>query len=363
VLRHRRAEALLHGARLRHRERRRGVLRRRIVAAGGRRQHHAEELLLARGQRRRGDARPDRPDALGRADAQELGKGGGPVAGAALGLLREHPRQQILERRRHALAELARPRRLLEQDLREDRHGVLARERRPPGDALEEHAAEREDVGPGVDLALAARLLRRHVAGGAEQAPGARGRDPARVPGDPEIEDLRPIDLPVAEVDVGRLDVAVDDPARVGGGEGPGHARAERRRLGRREPGPEQALAEILALEPLHREVERALGGAPVGDVLDDARVPEPGERLGLGGEAALHRRRRLAPAAIRQHLDRDLHAAEPIGRAVDVPHPPGACQAFDLEPSGDELSRLHRREEYAGPRRGASPTWAGITG
>ena len=45
---------------------------------------------------------------------------------------------------------------------------------RPPGQALEEDAAEREDVGARVEVAIAARLLRRHVARRAERGAGHR---------------------------------------------------------------------------------------------------------------------------------------------------------------------------------------------
>ena len=98
-------------------------------------------------------------------------------------------------------------------------------ERRVAREHEGEHAAERVDVGAGVD-ALAADLLRRDVAERPDPAAGARRRGRRVEPlGEPEV---RQVDvLAAADEDVLGLDVAVDDPARVRGVERA--ARAARR--------------------------------------------------------------------------------------------------------------------------------------
>ena len=86
-----------------------------------------------------------------------------------------------------------------------------------PGERAEHDRADREDVGAPVDLiALALRLLGRHVRGGAEH--DARGGGRARELGvaqtrEAEVEDLHEPGL--RDEEVARLDVAMDDVARV----------------------------------------------------------------------------------------------------------------------------------------------------
>ena len=65
-----------------------------------------------------------------------------------------------------------------------------------PGQALEQHAAQREHVGAGRDVALAAHQLGRHVAGRADHRAGARqlARAALREPRDAEVEHLEPLD-------------------------------------------------------------------------------------------------------------------------------------------------------------------------
>jgi hypothetical protein len=76
---------------------------------------------------------------------------------------------------------------------------------------LVQHDAQREDVGPQVEL-VAEDLLRGHVRQLARELP-VRARLQARPRRrDPEVDDLhRPV---VADVDVGRVDVAVTQPER-----------------------------------------------------------------------------------------------------------------------------------------------------
>ena len=68
---------------------------------------------------------------------------------------------------------------------------LVARERRRAGEALEEHAAERVDVGAAVDGA-ALDLLRRHVVDGADEALRARqALDGRRVLREAEVAEVR----------------------------------------------------------------------------------------------------------------------------------------------------------------------------
>ena len=104
---------------------------------------------------------------------------------------------------------------------------VASRERRVAGEQLVEHAAERVDVGAGVDP-LAADLLGRDVVEGPDEGAG-RGDAGARVDlaGEPEVGEVGVLaGARALDEDVARLDVAVDEPARVRG--------VERRRRPRR---------------------------------------------------------------------------------------------------------------------------------
>jgi hypothetical protein len=105
------------------------------------------------------------------------------------------------------------------------RHRV-ARERRMSSQQLVEHAAERSDVGPLVDL-LSTRLLRAHVGRRAEDhafacstwGHGRRGREigAGRVTGSHLGQaEVQHLDGPVPrDLDVGRFEVAMDDPLLV----------------------------------------------------------------------------------------------------------------------------------------------------
>ena len=96
-----------------------------------------------------------------------------------------------------------------------------------PGEHLVQHAAEGPDIGPLVDD-LAARLLRAHVGGGAEDDPRAGARRSSHVgdcvgsgaPGS-RVPDLRQAEVQHLDhavgrdLDVGRLQIAMDDPLLV----------------------------------------------------------------------------------------------------------------------------------------------------
>jgi hypothetical protein len=100
-------------------------------------------------------------------------------------------------------------------DLGQDRDGGVAVERPDAGQALEQHAAEREHVGPGVDRLARACLLGGHVTGGPEHHAGLGELGLAVAPGDAEVEHLDQVDAASGEDQVGGLEIAVDDPACV----------------------------------------------------------------------------------------------------------------------------------------------------
>ena len=127
---------------------------------------------------------------------------------------------------------------------------------------------------------------------------------------DPEIQHLR--HAPLGEHDVQRLQVAVDDALRLGGGRGIGHRVGDGKGLlqGQRSLG--QSRRQRLSGDELHGEerlavdlLERVEGG--------DVRVIERGEEPGflahpLGSVAAARR-------ITGQHLDRNLAAEVGVGR------------------------------------------------
>ena len=80
-------------------------------------------------------------------------------------------------------------RRLLGQDLHEDHRDALAREGLAAGEALVEHAAEREEIGAAVDP-HALRLLGGHVVGRAHDRAGAREVRAGLELGDAEVHHL-----------------------------------------------------------------------------------------------------------------------------------------------------------------------------
>ena len=96
--------------------------------------------------------------------------------------------------------------------LRDDRHGVVAEERRAAGHHFVRHAAQRVEVGAGVRLA-AQRLLGRHVGDGADHHAFHRQAAAFEGHGEAEVADLGGAVL--GQPDVAGLEVAMDDAALV----------------------------------------------------------------------------------------------------------------------------------------------------
>jgi hypothetical protein len=206
---------------------------------------------------------------------------------------------------------VARARRLLVEVGEEDGELALALERHPPGQRLVEHAGQRVDVGAAIDL-LALDLLRRDVGDRAHegllsgQAARARG-----VLGQPEVRQVRVV--VAADQDVGRLDVAVDQPVGMGLVE----RRADLGHQVDRALGIERAFvvqqpAQVGAVDVAHRQEDHAVGLAEVED-LDDMGMPQSGRDLRLAQEAPPHAV--VARQAVGQDLERDAPAvADPLG-------------------------------------------------
>ena len=225
----------------------------------------------------------------------------------------------------------------------------LAVEEPAAGEHLVEHDAEGPDVGATIRRP-AARLLRRHVGGGAEDEAGGgagageggrlrEGRRaagtgvvvPAPRLGEAEVEHL---DLSVGrQLHVRRLEVAVDDALLVRLFERLGDLPGDDDGLVRRQRPALQPLGEVLALRQLHDQdvrlrpvVERhALEAVEVRDAGvvergEDLRLAlEAGEALGVVGEG------------LGQQLEGDLAAELRVGGAVHLAHPARAERREDL--------------------------------
>ncbi len=255
-----------------------------------------------------------------------------------LRVLREATLHDPAERRRDPRREPRERLRLLTDDRGERLGGRPALERAAARGHLVEHRAERELVGAEVDR-LRPRLLRRHVAHGAED--GARHR--ARVDRrrgrlvlreasgagqlrDPEVEDLR--EAVGGDHHVRGLQVAMHDPRGVRLREPLGELRREVEDPARRQRPLLEDLAERAPEDELHREVRRPVRRAHLVDG-DDGRVVERGGGARLLLEAA--EAVRVLRELLRQQLERDLAPEPRVLRAEDLSHPAGAEWAEDL--------------------------------
>ena len=282
-----------------------------------------------------------------------------------LGPLLEAVPDDPRERRRQPLDRRGEIGGLLAQDRRHRLRARLAREGPSARQHLVEHRPEREDVGARVG-GLAAHLLGRHVADRSQdrarlrRARGGRRAGlaavaPAAFPfREAEVEDLQPA-LPGDE-DVLRLQVAVDDPLVVRGGQGLGQLHRVLHGLAHGQGARRQPLPQRLALEQLHDGVGRPGLAAEVVD-REDARVRQRrhGFRLPLeAGEGLL-----VLREARGEDLDRHLAVELGVASAKDLAHPPGAEGGGDLVGSETLAGCQGQRESPIGrviPRSLVSP-------
>src|SRR5262249_43816292 len=153
-------------------------------------------------------------------------------------------------------------------------------------EALEEDAAKREDICAGIDDSISPRLLRCHVAHGADDHPRERHGRQIHEPSEPEIEEFYLVQSASWQKEVTGLEIAVNDVSPMQRAERFRHAGSQGDALGDGERSTGESSRKIFALEPLHDQVALTLQRGAVVDVLDNARVPDLGEHLSFGREA-----------------------------------------------------------------------------
>ncbi len=270
---------------------------------------------------------------------------------AHLGRVGEPIRAPLGERPLHDRAHPGRgdhrvPRGRILEDLRDQDRVHLGLERRPPRQRLEQHRADRVQIGAEIHV-LAARLLGRHVQRRAHD--DTRLRQPqigpvADQPGEAEIEhlDLGLRGVAGDQVEVLGLDVAVDHARGVGRAERAQHVHAEvdRQRLVDRLPP--QPAPHGLAVQALHHQERPAVGGEAEIEDLDHRGVVGRGRDPRLAQEALDHRR--VGGEIGREPLEREAPAEQPVLHLVDIAHAARAELADDLVAIGDDLASPETR-------------------
>jgi hypothetical protein len=176
-----------------------------------------------------------------------------------------------------------------------------------------EHDSDRVEVGGGRDGSSAGLLGREVLRGAHDRARlGHLRRAGAR---DAEVRHLQPL----ADEDVVRLDVPVDDPVPVRKPERLEHlVRVGKRGRDRERPTRHDQLLEAAPLDDLHRDVVGAFRLAAVVH-RDDVRMRERRGRLGLAPEALDEEI--VVRVTLVQNLDRDPAAEILVLGEVDVRH------------------------------------------
>jgi len=269
--------------------------------------------------------------------ALERGEERPAVGGAVPGVGREGPLDRRDELAGRLGPQLAERRDLPGAHGVEDPRVALALERRLPGEALVEDRSDREDVGRGADRRRVLDLLERHVAEGPPRRPGLRevealarsGGLAVEVLGEPEVRDEG---LSARRVeDVLGLQVAVDDPLRVGSSEGGRERPSERGRLLDPERTALQPIAERPSGHDRHDDERSLRGPARIEERHEAVTRREGPEEPALPLEAG---ESRLVDRM--EDLDRDLLARGAAG-AVD-----GAGSALAEGPDHLVGSDLH---------------------
>ena len=165
--------------------------------------------------------------------------------------------------------------------------------------------------------------------------------------GEPEVEDLHRVGA--ADHDVPRLEVAVDDAALVGGGDGVRERDGDLQEAVEGDPAGDDEGRERVALDELHREEEHALGFDDRVDG-DDVRVAEGGDGLGLALEQGAAGR--VVGDALGQDLDGDVAVEPEVAGPPDDAHA-ALAELVDQEIVGKRLSWL---EASSSTRAGPAP-------
>ena len=144
----------------------------------------------------------------------------------------------------------------------------------------------------------------------------------------PEIEHLHEVvvEAHAADVDIGRLDVAMDEAARVRVGQRVAHLAEQEHRAfgGQRTEFPDQRF-EVASGQQLHHVVERAIVGQAEVEQLNRVRGAEGRGRLGFALEPA-HHELGFVGAARAEHfgpyeLDGRVPGEQPVLRPPDLAH------------------------------------------
>jgi hypothetical protein len=194
-------------------------------------------------------------------------------------------------------------------------------------------------------LRLPLRLLRRHVRRGAHDRPGLCQLGPVALR-QPEVHDLGRAPrlggrVRRVEQDVVRLEVAVDDAAVVGRLHPERHLGHQfGRRVGAQPAGRAEPLHEAAAFQALHRHVRVPVGLAAV-EHLDDVRVADGGDRLGLGEEPG--QLARVGVPAGEHHLEGDDAVQLDVPGLVHHPMPPRPSSPRSSYPGTAALARGER--------------------
>ena len=326
----------------------------------GRRRHRGGDGPGGRG----GGGRPDRGGALdppGRARRRsrdafretpevvpDLLQLAGEVTGrgvAFVGLLREAALDDPDERRRYPGVEVLDRLRLLLDDRGEGLDGARLVERLLSRQELVEDETEAELVGAEVHRA-ASRLLRGHVARGADDDPRrrlrqglrevARGGGAERL-GEAEVEDLH--GAVARDHEVLGLQVAVNQARLVRRREPLRHLAQQLEGLPDGKEAARGDMPERLALDELHGEERLAPRLADLED-RDDVPMVQGRRRAGLADEApkVLGVGEEVGP----EHLDRDLAPEPLVAGPVDLSHAAGPEEVEHLERAEPRASREH---------------------
>ncbi len=275
---------------------------------------------------------------------------------APLGLLGQHAVHHCRQARGHFGVGAQHRLGLAGDDLVQHRVQRLAPERLLQREELVEHGPGREQVRARVDGA-ALGLLGRHVVGRAQDHAAARDAGARAQARQAEVQQL---DLPArADQDVGRLDVAVHDAARVGVAEAGADLQEDAHALGQgdRRLALDQR-AQVVALEQLHGHVEPPVGLVHVVDA-DDVGMAQLADRLDLATEALVQLF--LGGELLGEHLERHRPAQGQVAGAVDHAHGAFAQLVEDLVTAeGGHGRGLRRRGAAAPPRRcrARRPRW-----
>ena len=250
---------------------------------------------------------------------------------APLWLLRQRPRDHGVERRRQLRPPCARRRRFSFEVREHDRHVRVTPKRWLPDETLVEHAAERVDVRPPVDL-LTGDLLGGDVVDGAHQL---AVRADSGLLGDPLREaEVRQVDVVGAvgagarvEEHVGGLHIPVHETARMGRIQGACQLCEDADCVRRVQTAALQALVQVTPLDVAHGDEEEIVGRPSLID-RDDVRMVDRRGQLRLVQEAVTERF--VHGEAGGQQLQRDAPLEPQILGQVDDAHATPAQQGLD---------------------------------